>query len=164
MPAPRVAELGGVKRIEAAHMKATLSTRKPINKISLADLRVFPVWEYASDEEGRPGQDETWIKPVQTAVVPAGAWSQLVAASFSVNTSAAFIGFMVVTTARQSFELSPGAIVTEGAYHFIPPPRMPGAERRRAALTQALGVTFPLAYRLLVPIAGESQMREGTIV
>ena len=33
-------------------MKATLSTRKPIDEITIEDLRSFPVWEFASDEEG----------------------------------------------------------------------------------------------------------------
>jgi hypothetical protein len=145
-------------------MKATLSTRKPVDKISLDDLRIFPVWEYALDEEGQPGQDETWIKPVKTAVVPTEAWSQIVAASFAGDASVPLMGFMVVTTARQPFEFSPGAIVTESAYYFIPSPRMSGSRRLRAAITQALGITFPLCYSLLVPIAGESQLREGMVV
>jgi len=38
--------------------------RKPVDKITLDDLRSFPVWEYANDEEGIPGRDETWMKPV----------------------------------------------------------------------------------------------------
>jgi hypothetical protein len=38
--------------------------RKPVDKITMDDLRTFPVWEYANDEEGVGGRDETWMKPV----------------------------------------------------------------------------------------------------
>ena len=38
--------------------------RKPADKITMDDLRSFPVWEYANDEEGISGRDETWMKPV----------------------------------------------------------------------------------------------------
>jgi hypothetical protein len=31
--------------------------------LSLADLERFPVWEFAFDEEGEPGQDEATVKP-----------------------------------------------------------------------------------------------------
>jgi hypothetical protein len=144
-------------------MKATLSTRKPVDKITTGDLRAFPIWEFALDEEGRPGQDETWIKPVPAEAVPMGAYSQLVAASFVVGPANTLMGFMVVTTAQKSVELSPGAIVTEGAYHFIPSPQMPGAGRERAALTKSLGTSFPFSYRLLVPITGENALREGIV-
>lgn len=143
-------------------MKATLATRKPVDQITIEDLRTFPVWEFATDEEDQPGRDETWIKPVKTAVVPAGAFSQLVAASFSTGATD-WMGFMEVSTARQPFELSPGAIVTPDAYYFIPSPGMVGAVRVRAALAQALGFTFPLSYSLRVAIAGESRLRQGSI-
>ena len=44
-------------------MKPTLNTRKPILKLSNLDLRTFPIWEFASGEEGVDGRDETWVKP-----------------------------------------------------------------------------------------------------
>ena len=41
-----------------------MKVRKPINELTQADLSAFPVWEYASDEEGADGQDETTVRPV----------------------------------------------------------------------------------------------------
>lgn len=37
---------------------------KPIEEITLADFLEHPIWEYALDEEGVEGQDESWIRPV----------------------------------------------------------------------------------------------------
>ena len=37
--------------------------RKPIDKLTIADLERFAVWEYAIDEEGLLGQDETTVRP-----------------------------------------------------------------------------------------------------
>jgi hypothetical protein len=37
--------------------------RKPVYRLTLADLREFPVWEYASDEDGVEGQDEATVRP-----------------------------------------------------------------------------------------------------
>lgn len=39
-------------------------TRKPVDAITPADAADFPVWEYANDEEGLPGRDETWMRPL----------------------------------------------------------------------------------------------------
>ena len=38
--------------------------RKPIHELSVADLQQHAQWEYAADEEGRPGQDECTVRPI----------------------------------------------------------------------------------------------------
>jgi hypothetical protein len=37
---------------------------KPLDDISLNDVLQYPIWEWALDEEGIEGQDETWQRPV----------------------------------------------------------------------------------------------------
>jgi len=37
--------------------------RKQVYDLSLSDLRRFPVWEFALDEEGEEGQDEATVRP-----------------------------------------------------------------------------------------------------
>lgn len=37
---------------------------KPFAEITLEDILEYPIWEYALDEEGVEGQDESWIRPV----------------------------------------------------------------------------------------------------
>ena len=149
-------------------MKPTLETRKPVQEISLEDLQTFPIWEFALDEEGEDGQDETWIQPVATESVPSGSYSQIVAASFSPCAfTRVFLGFMIVTTARGQFEAQAGAVVTADDYFFIPSSQPPSSEAEREAFARALGVApaqmFPLAFELLAPLSGEAQSRRGTI-
>jgi len=51
-------------------MKVTVRTRKPIDSLTVTDLRTFPVWEWASDEETNDDQDETWVRPVRGGLPP----------------------------------------------------------------------------------------------
>ena len=42
-----------------------MKIRKPIYELTLDDIREFPVWEYALDEEAEDGQDETTVRPCE---------------------------------------------------------------------------------------------------
>lgn len=37
---------------------------KPFAEITLEDILEHPIWEYALDEEGVEGQDESWVRPI----------------------------------------------------------------------------------------------------
>jgi ribosomal protein L40E len=38
---------------------------KPVDELTVEDLKRHPVWEYDLENEGKEGRDETWIKPVR---------------------------------------------------------------------------------------------------
>ena len=38
--------------------------RKACNELLLSDFEAYPFWEFAMDEEGRRGQDETTVRPL----------------------------------------------------------------------------------------------------
>ena len=40
--------------------------RKPVYQLTLADLSASPIWEFALDEEGVLGQDETTVRPYRS--------------------------------------------------------------------------------------------------
>ena len=155
-------------------MPTTLKTRKPVNELTVADLQSFPIWEFAEDEEGVDGQDETWVRPVRRNHIPQNAYSQLVAADFSTADGVQLRGFMTVTTA-EGIEVTPGSVVGEG--HYLVLPSMSEAEAReqglawaiqsRKELIEALGGSpvsvFPLAYKLRVVIRGENILRSGVV-
>jgi hypothetical protein len=42
-----------------------MKIRKPVNELTLDDIRKFSVWEYALDEETENGQDETTVRPCE---------------------------------------------------------------------------------------------------
>ncbi|MFZ2990066.1 hypothetical protein [Ideonella sp.] len=123
----------------------------------MADISQFPVWEFASDEEGTPDQDETWVRPVDAKVVPAGAFSLSVAAKFKTTSGAELSGIVGVTTFG-GLEIEHGAVITAHDYVFIPWPGYDGAHRSCQVAANKLGIPeselFPLQYELLVPVAG----------
>jgi hypothetical protein len=151
------------------------SVRKPVTKLTVRDLQAFPIWEYAHDEEAADGQDETWVRPVDSTVVPGRASAQLVAATFSTPAGRALQGFMVVTTIQRPVEIQPGAILGRVGYRVIPSVSRQQAlhrgytwslrerERLLMALRAREADLFPLAYELRVPIRGERHRRHGKL-
>lgn len=52
---------------EAEHGKGvtqSMTIRKQVYELAINELRDYPVWEYALDEEDREGQDEATVRPV----------------------------------------------------------------------------------------------------
>jgi hypothetical protein len=145
-------------------MKPSLKTRKPIDQLRPIDLKTFPVWEFASDEEDNEDQDETWVRPVRTRQVPGDAYSLSVAASLTTPSGIEYPGIVGVSTA-EGFEAVHAAVLTEDNYVFIPWPGMAGASKLARGAAKELRLRtkdlFPLAYRLVVLIEGESSPREG---
>lgn len=153
----------------------TLKARKPVGELSPDDFKVFPIWEFAIDEEGVRGRDETWVRPVDNQQVPANAYSQLVAAIFTTAKGRKLDGFMTVTTAENQVEITPGSIVRRGVYQCLPsmPKAQAVAENCRQALTDRTDLAkmleraetdvFPLHYELRVKVRGENQLRTGVL-
>lgn len=145
-------------------MPTTLRTRKPIDQLQPQDLVAFPIWEFATDEEGVDAQDETWVRPVKSSVVAPGQYSLSVAADFHTASGRHITGFVGVTTAG-AFEVDHGVLLHEGKYICTFPKAFFDAERERKALLSALGMkaldVFPLRFKLRVLAEGESILREG---
>lgn len=40
-----------------------MKIRKPVDELTIEDLKENPIWEWAIDEEENEEQDETWVKP-----------------------------------------------------------------------------------------------------
>ena len=45
-------------------MPYTTGKAKSLDEITLDDVLKYPIWEWALDEEGEEGQDETWQRPI----------------------------------------------------------------------------------------------------
>lgn len=43
-----------------------MSNSKPIDKLTIEDLKQNPIWEWALDEDENEEHDETWVKPTTT--------------------------------------------------------------------------------------------------
>lgn len=135
----------------------SLETRKPVDKLTLSDFKAFPVWEYAIDEEAREGRDETWVRPVNTSVVPRRSYTH-VAADFSAPCGKQFLGYVTVSTLDGPPDVCQGVIHCNRNYLFIPNPEQFRFEDSRKELLDTLGLKeselFPLSFRLCLPVAG----------
>jgi hypothetical protein len=97
----------------------SLETRKAITDLTPADLGAFAVWEFALDEEGVEGQDETWVRPLNKPVVLRNRYSLIVATEFRAVCGRIYPGFCIVTTAGQEVEIGAG-VVLHGRITFLP--------------------------------------------
>lgn len=81
---------------EIEKLRATkgLKVRRPYAKLSLRDLETYPVWEFASDEEDIPGQDETTLRPCLDATVRRGEGCYLLRATFTLADGTKARGFL----------------------------------------------------------------------
>lgn len=138
-------------------MNIGLDTRKPVDQLDATDLSTFPVWEFALDEEDVDDRDETWVRPIDTQVVPGDRSSLVVAATFTTACTQEYSGFVIITTASQALEMH-GGVVLNG-HDYIP-------MESREELTTSLGLSetdlFPMTYVLHVPVQGELSCRSGT--
>lgn len=142
-------------------MPVSLGTRKPIDRLQPEDLDAFPIWEFALDEEGVEGQDETWVRPLPETTIGPGLYSLSVAADFKTASGVAMTGFVGVTTVKE-LELDGFSLLYQGKYVFIHRPDYL-ADRQVAA--EMLGMPesklFPISFTLRVPLHGETSVRQG---
>jgi hypothetical protein len=143
---------------------ATLDTRRPADRLNLSDFSAYPVWEFAWDEEGIEGRDESCVRPVDTRVVPRQSYT-LVSAEFKDSRGRAFAGFVVVSTLQDEVEMCSGAIIEGSQLFHVPGPEEVSYQRTRAALMVGLGLTeaelSSLTFRLKVPVEGKSWCLDG---
>jgi len=156
-------------------MKPTVKTRKPVVKLKVSHFRTFPIWEFAIDEEGKNEQDETWVRPVRRSNIPLGAYSLIVATDFTTSSGKSLFRCMSVSTAENTVEIWPGAVLGRVEYKPIPTVSRALAARRhydwsirfRVALVEGTGLredaVFPLRYTLRALIQGENELRKGVL-
>jgi hypothetical protein len=147
-------------------MLVTLETRKPVESLTPDDFAAFPIWQYADDEEGIEGRDETWVRPIPSKVVAEHIYVHA-AAVFTAACGRTFSGYVTVSTLEGPPEVSQGSVFQGGKSLFVSNPEAFHFEESREALLAALDLTeadvFPLAWRLLVPVEGKSGPIQGVL-
>lgn len=69
--------------------------RKQVSDLTPADLKEFPVWEFALDEEGVEGQDEATVRPMPAAyALDPGAGTLIVRAAFRLADGTTMEGYL----------------------------------------------------------------------
>jgi hypothetical protein len=135
--------------------------RKSVVALTLADLRAHPVWEFALDEEGEEGQDETTVRPYPHAgEVDPSEGLFVVAADFRFANGASAAGYVYVTALEERDDMSsvqPVVVTADGQVGFWfgmiePAPEHIAASYQRLGKSGAAKV-FPLAFTSVPPLA-----------
>lgn len=132
--------------------------------LSARDLRRYPIWEYATDSEGLPWRDETWLRPLQRRTVPWNTYSLTVAATLTIRSGQAFEGDAYVSTVDGTVDVPTGHIRIRDSWYYIPSDNpLESAAREEIAGVLGLRVddVFPIHWQLKVPVEGESVLRTG---
>jgi hypothetical protein len=135
--------------------------RKQVYDLTRQDLEQFPVWEFALDEEGEPGQDEATVKPradLDTGVAPEEGLF-VVRAEFKAADGSAFDGFVTPEPAGDLGAVQPSVVTNEGHVSFwfgMVKPDSEALGKSYATLGVKRGELFPITFRTVVPVNGRS--------
>lgn len=145
-------------------MPKSVKICKPVDQLQLNDIEAYPIWEFASYEEGNEEQDETWVRPVFSNVVQLNQYSLSVAAEFETSSGKNILGIVGVST-FDSVEFSHGALFHNGKYIFVPSPSFFNYQNEKEGVALALGEEisniFPLKFTLKSLIEGETVFRRA---
>lgn len=142
-----------------AFIMETSRIRKQVYDLTLADLSIFPAWEFALDEEGELGQDEATVRPCASIdQLGASDGGLVVAASFELADGTKLHGYVTPTTSDE-FDLGTmqPIIITEagqqGFWHGILEPTQEEitAAYRRLGNKSAPEV-FPIHFTSNMPL------------
>lgn len=124
--------------------------------LSLDDLSDIPIWEYALDEEGMPGQDEATVKPrPDLSAVDPSEGSFVVHTMFESASGATFRGYSQPAASPDLGLIQPTIIAKGSHIHFwfgIIRPRGRHIERSYQLLEMSPDDLFPVRFESLVDI------------
>jgi hypothetical protein len=132
--------------------------RKQVGDLTLDDLRQTPIWEFATDEEGEPGQDEETLRPRPDLTVADPSQGLFICrAELVANDGTRYGGYLSPSEERHIGFIQPTVVTDNGQVGFwfgMFGPK-PG---RLEATYEVLGKTaeqlFPLSFRALVEYKG----------
>jgi hypothetical protein len=134
--------------------------RKQVYDLTPADLKLFPIWEFASDEEGIEGQDEATVRPVDLNKLQDALAGLCVAkARFSLADGSAMGGYLTSGMPGDSYlgSIQPAIVVDDGQVSFwcgTVEPTQEYIESSYALLGKKPEEIFPLLYTLDTELVG----------
>jgi hypothetical protein len=135
----------------------TAKIRRRVYELTLDDLWASPVWEFALDEEGEAGQDETTMRPhpVSGAVDPSVA-RLIVAARFWLADGTQLRGYLTppLTDDRSLGTIQPQIVTEVGQVGFWCGRLRPDTVRAYQLLGREAASVFPIHFESAVPLIG----------
>jgi hypothetical protein len=135
--------------------------RKPVNELTASDFLAAPVWEFALDEEGEEGQDETTVRPYPiNGELDTTEGMFVIRARFALADGTIMQGYLTPPTPDDSGlgTLQPIILTPHGQVMFwwgsiTPEPAHVAESYSRLGKTSPAEV-FPVRYESAVPLKG----------
>ena len=130
--------------------------RKQVYELTAADLSTSPVWEFALDEEGEPGQDEATVRPhtVSGALNPTDGMF-IIAARFSLADGTSMHGYVTPPAGedRSLGTIQPQIVTERGQVGFWCGRCSPDTARAYQILCRDAASVFPVHFESAVPLS-----------
>lgn len=141
--------------------------RKQCFDLTAQDFELFPIWEFALDEEGRPGQDEATVRP---AFIPRGAnvaaGQFLVLGVFSLPNGRVRLGVLTIGGGPEVNSTQPSLFLPDRLLNFylgaLPPP-IAELKRDSRILATVCDKPFPIHYCSALRDRSGSPIVEGVL-
>lgn len=133
---------------------------KQVYDLTPDDLKLYPIWEFISDEEGIEGQDEATVRPVELSRLQEALAGLCVAkARFSLADGSTMYGYLTLGIPGESYlgAIQPAIIVDGGQVSFwcgIIEPTQEYLQSSYALLGKKSEEIFPLSYSLDTELVG----------
>jgi hypothetical protein len=131
----------------------TAKIRKPVFSLIASDFESYPFWEYASDEEGVPGQDECTVRPLALADFSPEESQVFAQARYVFPNGEVRFGVITLNAGADISSVQPTMLLPEGNLLFYRGAMEPSAEERDrffSALKSVSEVSFPIKYQSAV--------------
>lgn len=126
-----------------------MKIRKQVYELTLDDVKKFPVWEFALDEEGEEGQDEATVRPYEVSgpLEPSDGMF-IVRATFTLADGTRMHGYVTPPVKRDDGlgRLQPVIITERGQvlfWHGVVPPSAENLAQSYARLGRDAAKSFP---------------------
>lgn len=135
--------------------------RKPVNELTPEDLQRFPVWEFALDEEGEQGQDETTVRPYQTGqILNPSDGTFIIRASFTLADGTKLPGCLSPPADRSASigAIQPVILLADGPLVLwcgIIAPSLQEIASEYSRLGKNAAEVFPMSFRSEVALIGD---------
>jgi hypothetical protein len=126
--------------------------RRQVYELTASDLSRFPAWEFASDEEGDPDQDEATVRPYAQLPVDLRNGTLIVRARFSLSDGSHMYGYIYTVSSNEAWGVDfvqPVIVIGENQVPFwsgMRPPSTERIERLLGVLGKTKEQVFPLTY------------------
>jgi hypothetical protein len=134
------------------------TVRKQSYDLRPGDLEQSPIWEYALDEEGEPGQDEATVRPrPDLTVADPGDGIFVARAEFIAHDGTRYDGFVSPSTEQEFGFIQPTIVTDEGQVSFwygAFAPKPGALEGDYKLLGKTADQLFPIRFRALLEYEG----------